>query len=81
MPRSLRMDCGSIGRPTSPRCAHTTPERSSGECGRGRFPSSSDTLPTTHSTMPGRWRTRISPPRTDLHEGESCRTGMRIWAS
>ena len=51
-------------RPTSRRCARTTPGRSNGACARGRCRSSSDTLPTTHSTMPGRWRTRTSLPRT-----------------
>jgi hypothetical protein len=42
----------------------TTPERSSGACGRGHYRFSSDTPPTTPSTMRGRWRTRTSPPRT-----------------
>ena len=34
----------------------------SGACGRGRYRSSSATLPSTRSTMRGRWRTRTSPP-------------------
>src|SRR5215216_3236750 len=62
--RSPRMACAGIGRPTSRRCAPTTPGRSSGACGPGHSHSSSDTPPTTPSTMPGRWRTRTSPPRT-----------------
>ena len=54
--------CGSTGRPTSRRCARTTPARSRSACGRGRCRSSSDTRPSTRSTMRGRWRTRTSPP-------------------
>ena len=53
----------SIGRPMSRRCARTTQGSSSGACGRGRCRSSSDTLPSTRSTMRGRWRTRTSPFR------------------
>jgi hypothetical protein len=53
-----RLDCGNIGKPTSRRCARTTPGRSGGACGRGRCLSSSGTLPSTRSTMRGRWRTR-----------------------
>ena len=63
--RSRRTDCASIGRPTSRRCARTTPARSSGGCGRGRCRSSSGIRPSTRSTMRGRWRTRTSPPRTE----------------
>ena len=62
--RSVRRGCGSIGRTTSRPCARVTPARSSGALGPGRSSSSSATPPTTRSTMPGRWRTRTSPPRT-----------------
>jgi hypothetical protein len=34
--RLARMDCASIGRPTSRRCVRTTPGRSRGACGPGR---------------------------------------------
>ena len=53
-----RTGCASIGRPTSPPCARTTPARSRGACGRGRCRSSSGTRRSTRSTTRGRWRTR-----------------------
>ena len=39
-------------------------------CGRGRSRSSFDTRPSTRSTTPGRWRTRISPPRTRFDDAQ-----------
>ena len=38
-------------------------------CGCGRYRSSSGTLPSTRSTMPGRWRTRTSPFRKQADLG------------
>ncbi len=45
------------------RCAPTSAARSSGRCGRGRWPFSSAIPPSTRWTTRGRWRTRTCPAR------------------